>query len=141
MRRTQPGQLSVSVSCLAAFLLAILLGGCSVLFPEAEARQKRLFSLKELSEPYNQIVLKTSLTIDALPKIQRFQSDRGPLLGGAEVLSEGQNIVATSGQSKDGLRTWFTMVVFHEFKLNVIRKYFFVVDEGRASFGVRSGRS
>ena len=140
MRRTRPGQLSVSVFCLAAFFLAALLGGCSVLFPEAEARDKRLFSQEELSAPYDQIVLKTSLTIDALPKIQRFQSDRGPLLGGAEVLSEGQNTVATTGQSKDGRRTWFNMVVFHEFQLNVIRKAFFIVDEGRTSFGVRSGQ-
>jgi len=140
MRRTRPGQLSVWVCCLAAFFLAAVLGGCSVLFPEAEAREKRLFSLEELSEPYDQIILKTSLTIDALPKIQRFQSDRGPLLGGAEVLSEGRNTVATSGQSKDGRRTWFNMVVFHEFKLNVIRKTFFIVDEGRTSFGIQSGR-
>ncbi len=134
------GQCSVSVCCLAVFSLAALLGGCSVVSPESEAREKRLFSQKELSAPYNQIILKTSLTIDALPKIQRFQSDRGPLLGGAEVLSEGKNTVATSGQSKDGRRTWFNMVVFHEFKLNVIRKHFFIVDEGRTSFGIRSGR-
>lgn len=139
MRRTRPGQLSVWVGCLAAFFLAALLGGCSVLFPE-EAREKRLFSQEELSEPYDQITLKSSLTIDALPKMQRFQSDRGPLLGGAEALSEGDHTVATAGQSKDGLRTWFNMVVFHEFRLNVIRKAFFIVDEGRTSFGVQSGR-
>ncbi|MBN2313078.1 MAG: hypothetical protein JXM79_04060 [Sedimentisphaerales bacterium] len=110
-----------------------------MLFPEEE-QETRLFSREELSEPYDQIILKTSLTIDALPKIQRFQSDRGPLLGGAEVLSENQSKVATSGQSRDGRRTWFNIVVFHEFRLNVIRKYFFIVDEGRSSFGIQSGR-
>ena len=140
MRRTRPGPFSVSVCCLATFFVAALPGGCSVVSPETEARDKRLFGEKELSTPYDQIALKTSLTIDALPKIQRFQSDRGPLLGGAEVLSEGQNTVATVGQSKDGRRTWFNMVVFHEFKLNVIRKYFFIVDEGRTLLGIRSGR-
>lgn len=139
MRPTKPGPFSVSIGCLAAFFLAALPGGCSMVSPDSEA-QDRLFGREELSAPYDQIVLKTSLTIDALPKIQRFQSDRGPLLGGAEVLSEGQNTVATVGQSKDSRRTWFNMVVFHEFKLNVIRKYFFIVDEGRSHLGVQSGR-
>ena len=140
MRRTKPGPFSVSIGCLAAFFLAALPGGCSFVSPDSEAMDKKLFNREELSEPYNQITLKTSLTIDALPKIQRFQSDRGPLLGGAEVLSEGQNTVATVGQSKDGRRTWFNMVAFHEFRLNVIRKYFFIVDEGRTGLGIRSGR-
>ena len=108
--------------------------------PKGGVWNKRLFGLEELSEPYNQITLKTSLTIDALPKIQRFQSDRGPLLGGVEVLSEGQSTVATLGQSKDGRRTWFNMVVFHEFKLNVIRKYFFIVDERTKRLTVRPSR-
>lgn len=108
--------------------------------PEDGGQDKRIFNREELSEPYDQIILKTSLTIDALPTIQRFQSDRGPLLGGAEVLSEGKNTVATVGQSKDGRRTWFNMVVFHEFRLNVIRKYFFIVDERRSRLGVRSSR-
>jgi hypothetical protein len=139
MQRTKPGQFLVSVCCPAAFLLAAL-GGCSVVFPEAGARDKQLFGQEELSEPYDQIALKKSLTIDALPKIQRFQSDRGPLLGGAEVLSEGQSTVATLGQSKDGRRTWFNMVAFHEFRLNVLRKYFFIVDERAARFAVPSGR-
>ena len=140
MRRTKPDQFLVAVCCLAAFILAALMGGCSVVSPEADAQDKRIFSRKELSEPYDQIALKTSLTIDALPKIQRFQSNRGPLLGGAEVLSEGRNTVATVGQSKNGRRTWFNMVVFHEFQLNVIRKYFFIVDERPSRFGVRSSR-
>ena len=140
MRRTKPGQLSVSAGCLVAFILAASVGGCSIFSPKSGARGERIFSREELSAPYNQIILKTSLTIDALPKIQRFQSDRGPLLGGAEVLSEGQNTAATVGQSKDGRRTWFNMVVFHEFKLNVIRKYLFIVDEGRTRLGVRPKR-
>jgi hypothetical protein len=140
MRRTRPGLFWISACYLAAFVLAALLGGCSWVSPKDGAKNKRLFDLEELSEPYNQIVLRTSLTIDALPKIQRFQSDRGPLLGGVEVLSEGQSTVATVGQNKDGRRTWFNMVVFHEFKLNVIRKYFFIVDERAKRLAVRPTR-
>jgi len=140
MWRTKPGQFSVAVCCLAAFFLAALTGGCSWVSPESGAQDKRLFGQEELSAPYDQIALKKSLTIDALPKIQRFQSDRGPLLGGAEVLSEGQSTVATLGQSKDGRRTWFNMVAFHEFRLNVMRKYFFIVDERATPLAVRSRR-
>ena len=133
-------RVAVSLCFFSSFLLVALLGSCSILSPGDGARGERIFSRAELSEPYDQITLKTSLTIDALPKIQRFQSDRGPLLGGAEVLSEGRNTVATVGQSKDGRRTWFNMVVFHEFQLNVIRKYFFIVDERPSRLGVRSSR-
>ena len=139
MRRTEPGQFLASACCLAAFLSAALMGGCSTVFPDSEARE-RLFGQEELSEPYDQITLKKSLTIDALPKIQRFQSGRGPLLGGTEVLSEGQSTVATLGQSKDGRRTWFNMVAFHEFRLDVLRKYFFIVDERVARLAARPSR-
>lgn len=82
-------------------------------------------------------MLKKSLTIDVLPKMQRFQNDRGPLLGGIEVLSQSQNIIASLGQGKDGRQTWFNMVTFDPYELDVIRKYFFVVDEKAASFPAR----
>jgi hypothetical protein len=117
--------------CRSALLLAIFLVGCS---KESSGQRQPVFSQEELCEPYRHIILKKSLTIDALPKIQRFQSDRGPLLGGVEVLSQGQSIAASLGQSKDGRETWFNMVTFDEYKLNVIRKYFFVVDEDAAHF-------
>jgi hypothetical protein len=140
MRRIRPGLFLASACYLAAFVLAALIVGCSWVSPNDGAQNKRLFSLEELSEPYDQITLRTSLTIDALPKIQRFQSDRGPLLGGVEVLSEGESTVATLGQNKDGRRTWFNMVVFHEFRLNVVRKYFFIVDERAKRLTARPSR-
>ncbi len=116
------------------FLLAALLAGCS---DEFSGRRPSVFSQDELYEPYRQIMLKKSLTIDALPKMQRFQSERGPLLGGIEMLSQGQSIAASLGQGKDGRQTWFNMVTFDEYELDVIRKYFFVVDEEAARFPAR----
>ena len=85
-------------------------------------------------------MLKKSLTIDALPKMQRFQSERGPLLGGIEMLSQGQSIAASLGQGKEGRQTWFNMVTFDEYELDVIRKYFFVVDEEASRFPARFRR-
>lgn len=118
-------------------ILGALLGGCS---SEPSGRRASAFSQEELCEPYRQIMLKESLTIDALPKIQRFQSDRGPLLGGVEVFSQRRNIAASLGQAKDGLETWFNMVTFEMHRLNVIRKYFFLVDEDAAHFPARFRR-
>lgn len=128
---------AASACCFIILLLGALLGGCS---NESSGQRQLVFSQEELSAPYRQIMIKKSLTIDALPKIQRFQSDLGPLLGGVEVLSQGQNIAASLGQSKDGRKTWFNMVTFDEYKLNVIRKYFFVVDEDAARFPARFRR-
>ena len=123
---------AVISSCL--FLLAALLVDCS---DESSGRRPPVFSQDELYEPYRQIMLKKSLTIDALPKMQRFQSERGPLLGGIEMLSQSQSIAASLGQGKNGRETWFNMVTFDEYKLDVIRKYFFVVDEEAARFPAR----
>lgn len=113
------------------FLLAVLLAGCS---GESSGWRQGVFSQDELYEPYRKIMLKKSMTIDAIPKMQRFQSERGPLLGGIEVLSQSQNITASLGQGKDGRQMWFNMVTFDPYELDVIRKYFFVVDEKAASF-------
>lgn len=97
-------------------------------------RRQPVFSQDELYEPYRKIVLKKSMTIDAMPKMQRFQSERGPLLGGIEVLSQSQNIIASLGQGKDGRQMWFNMVTFDPYEMDVVRKYFFVVDEQAARF-------
>ncbi|MHC4510189.1 MAG: hypothetical protein ACYTAO_14740 [Planctomycetota bacterium] len=159
MRRTKPGQFpisdrrfpidksdvgnrrtAVSLCFLSFFLLAILFAGCAGESSGAGGKGQAVFSQEELSTPYDHIVLQRSLTIDALPKIQRFESERGPLLGGVEVLSRGESIAASLGQSKGGRKTWFNLVAFHEYKLNVIRKYFFLVDEDAARFPARVRR-
>jgi hypothetical protein len=131
---------AVPACCFAGLLLGTFLAGCSNESSGIGAQRQPVFSQEELSTPYNQIMLKKSLTIDALPKIQRFQSELGPLLGGIEVLSQGESVVASLGQSEDGRETWFNMVAFDEFKLNVIRKYFFLVDDSVARFPARSRR-
>jgi hypothetical protein len=117
--------------------LGAFLGGCS---SQSSVRPQNAFSQDELSVPYNHIMLKKSLTIDALPKIQRFESELGPLLGGIEVLSQSESVVASLGQGKDGRETWFNMVAFDEFELNVVRKYFFLVDERAGRFPARTRR-
>ncbi len=137
MRRTKPDQFAISLCFFFFFLLAVPLGGCS---DESSGRRQNIFSQEELSSPYDRIAVQESLTIDALPKLQRFESERGPLLGGIEALSQGEDVAASLGQSKDGRKTWFNMVTFDEYKLDVIRKYFFCVDEDAARFPARARR-
>jgi len=114
-----------------AIILLCWLGGCSVISPEAGMQQKARLYDKDLSAAYDQTKIKKSLTLDVLPKMGRSKD---------ELLSQSESVVASLGQSKDGYKTWFTMVAFHEYELSVVRKYFFVVDErvhNRARRGLR----
>jgi len=137
MRRAKPDQCAVFLSLVCFSLLAALPGGCA---NESLADRRDVLTQQELSWPYDHIAIEESLTIDALPKLQRFQSEQGPLLGGIEALSQGENVAVTLGQSKNGRETWFNMVTFDEFKLSVIRKYYFCVDEDAARFPARLRR-
>ncbi|MHC4170536.1 MAG: hypothetical protein ACYSWQ_26650 [Planctomycetota bacterium] len=102
-------------------------GGCSSWSLQAGAEQPSFEEM--LSAPYDETRLKESVTLDVLPRIQRSQGELAPYFTGAELLSQSENVVASSGQAEDGRRIWFNMAAFHEFRLNVIRKYFFVVDD------------
>jgi len=104
------------VFCLFAVIFLCGLCGCSVVRyfqPEQCPRE-------ELSASYDQTALKTSSTLDVLGKIQSLEH---------ELLSQSDVIVASSGQNKNGYRTWFTMVAFDEHTMVAKRKYFFLVDE------------
>jgi len=112
---------------LAVLLLCGFTGGCSSWFSQAGEEQPSFEGM--LSAPYDRAKLKKSLTLDVLGKIHRSQGELMPYFMGAELLSQSDNVIASSGQSEDGRRIWFNMVAFHEFRLYVIRKYFFVADD------------
>lgn len=117
--------------CLFALGFFSAFCGCTIVSPEARMRQKVLLYDKDLSATYDQIKVHKSLTLDVLPKIESSKD---------ELLSQSESVVASLGQSKNGYKTWFTMVAFHEYELSVIRKYFFVVDERvRNRFRFRQG--
>ncbi len=106
----------------AVFFLGTLLGGCS-------ANSRQLSYQAKLSAPYDQIKVKQSIIHDTVPKIQRLQDELEPGFAEAELISHGENVVVSLGQSKDGYQTWFNMVTFQEKELNAVRKYFFFVDD------------
>jgi hypothetical protein len=132
--------LTLAVYFCAGLYLGILLSGCSVLPSSDAARNQQLSEEQELSAPYDRITLKKSLTLDALPKIRRSPNEHGSLLAEVETVSHSDRVVASLGQSRDNSRTWFNMVTFHQFQLNVIRKYFFAVDDRAGSLRTRSRR-
>ena len=121
--------------CYTGLIFGILIVGCSPI-----TRSRWLSEQQELSAPYNQIALKKSLTIDALPKIRRYKSESGALLAKVETVSHSDRVVASLGQGPDGNSTWFNMVRFHEYQLNVIHKYFFAVIDRAGSLTGRSRR-
>ena len=130
---------SILMCCLAVLLLGTLPGGCSTVSPGGGTQQR--FSYQQtLSAPYDQTEIKKSMTLDVLPKIQRSQDELGDDSTGTELLSHSESVVASLGQSKDCYKTWFNMVSFHEYRLNVIRKYFFLVHDKAGSFQTRSKR-
>ncbi len=123
---------------LVVFVMSILTGSCSII-PFSGKQQK--LSYENLAAPYNQITLKENITLDVTPIMQRSEKELGPDLAGTELLSKSQNTVASSGQSKNGYMTWFNMVTFHQYRLNVIRKAFFVVNDKETSLGTHTTRS
>jgi len=133
-------RLAFAVCCYAGLFVGILLAGCSAVSSPAAAKNQQLSQEQELSVPYDQITLKKSLTLDALPKIRRSQSEPESRIAEAETVSHSDRVVASLGQSPDGYSTWFNMVTFHEFRLNVIRKYFFAVDDRAGSLRTRPRR-
>jgi len=105
----------------------VFTGGCSFWSARSGAAQPSFEDV--LSAPYDGTRLKKSLTLDVLGKIHREQGELAPYSMGAELLSQSDNVIASSGQSEDGRKIWFNMVAFHEFRLDVVRKYFFVADD------------
>jgi hypothetical protein len=132
--------LALSLCFCIGLFFGILFSGCSIISSPDIAQNQKLSEQQELSAPYDQIVLKKSLTLDALPKIRRSQDELGSLLAGIETVSHSDRVVASLGQNQDNSRTWFNMVTFHQFRLNVIRKYFFVVDDRAGSLRARPRR-
>jgi hypothetical protein len=118
---------TVHVCIFAASVLLISQAGCSTVSPWTKARHRS--HQARLSAPYDQIVVKQSIIQNAVPRIQRLNDETQADLAAVEMISHSENVVVSVGQSEDGYQTWFNMVIFSENELNVVRKYFFVVDD------------
>jgi hypothetical protein len=118
---------TVYVCIFAALAMLVLQAGCSTVSPWTKARHRS--HQARLSAPYDRIVVKQSIIQNTVPMIQRQNDQSQADLASAEMISHSEDVVVSMGQSKDGYQTWFNMVTFSENELNVVRKYFFVVDD------------
>ena len=119
---------SVVYMCIfAVSVLLTLQAGCSTVSSWTKARHRS--SQARLSAPYDQIIVKKSIIQNAVPRIQRLNDEEQADLAAAETISHSENVVVSVGQSKDGHQTWFNIVTFSENELNVVCKYFFIVDD------------
>ncbi len=127
--------------CLTVAALSLFVGGCSVVKSISGGGKKQIAFEQMLSEPFDETAIKKGLTLDVLPKIEQYQDRLGPEFDGTELISRSDKVVALLGQSNDGYQIWFNMFTFHEYVLNVVRKYFFLVDDraGRLGIGSRKG--
>ena len=97
------------------------LSGCSsVTSPNSVSSTQEPAYEPNLFESYNNVKLKQSGALNVLPIIHKSES---------ELLSQSRRVVASSGKSANGYKTWFNMVTFDENKLTAKRKYVFFVDE------------
>jgi len=107
------------------FVLCWCLYGCSVW----RYFQPEELSYEKLSVSYHRTRLKTSSSPDVLRIIQAPGYELGPRFTGKHLLSQSDTAIASVGQSKDGYKSWFTMVSFDEGNTTAQRKYFYLVDE------------
>lgn len=110
-----------SVFCLLSFSLY----GCSAI----QSLRHQELSYEKLSASYNQTQLKTSSSLDVLQIIRKTDSDLAPQLTETPLLSQNDTTIASTGQGKNGLLTWVTMVAFDEQSMVARRKYFYLMDE------------
>jgi len=91
--------------------------------------QPEELSYEKLSGSYHWTRLKTSSSNDVLRMIHSLQFGLGPSFTGTHLLSQSDTAIASVGKSKDGYKSWFTMVSFDERDMTANRKYFYLADE------------
>jgi len=120
----------------AALLLALGLCGCAAL---AYLPPEKLPYAK-LAVPYYRTQLKTSTSLDVLNVARDPNYQFRPEQVEAVLLTQSDTVIAYSGRSENGLKTWLDMVVFDEFRMTAQRKYFFCIDERAVKSPARSQR-
>ncbi len=102
---------------LLVLICCLVLGGCS--YFDYFKPEKPPYDV-ELFHSYRQVELNKSTSADVLGIIHRADY---------ELLSQSKSVIVSTGQQKEGYKTWFDMVAFDENELTAKRKYFFEIDE------------
>jgi len=107
----------VRVLKLSLLVCCVVISGCSVI--EYFTPEKPPYDV-ELFYSYRQVELDKSSSAAVLGMIHRADF---------ELLSQSKSVIVSTGQQKEGYKTWFDMVAFDENELTAKRKYFFEIDE------------
>jgi hypothetical protein len=84
---------------------------------------------QDIAATYHSASIKQSSTLDVLRTMQTQQGLLDPKYVGRELISQSDTLVASSGQSKDKYKNWFTLFSFDEQSMTANRKYFMCLDE------------
>ncbi len=117
----------LQVGALALLLLsAILVAGCtSVDWPRPHGG----VYTEQLAMDYRQTTLQETQSLDVLRQVQASCADLKARREGRYLVTRTDTVVANSGLSPDGLKSWFTLFAFDPQTLTAQRKYFLCVDE------------
>ena len=118
-----------TMRCIAALLFATVVCGCS----------SDKLPYAKLALPYDHTQLKSTTSLEVLnvardPDYQFSPADADPVL-----LTQSDTVVAYSGRSTDGRKTWLDLVAFDEVRMAAARKYFFCIDEHATTDPSRPG--
>jgi hypothetical protein len=91
--------------------------------------QPQSVAYDKLFASYEQTRLKTSGSLDVLGMIRTPDYKVGTGSAVSYLVSQSDTVAASLGQSKNGYKTWFTLVAFDEHTMTARRKYFYLVDE------------
>ena len=84
---------------------------------------------QDIAATYHSASIKQSSTLDVLRTMQTQQGLLNPKHVGRELISQSDTLVASSGQSQDLSKNWFTLFSFDEQSMTANRKYFMCLDE------------
>jgi len=117
---------------ITALLFMTIASGCS-------GSESDRLPYTRLALPYDRTQLKTTTSLEVLnvardPAYQFLPSEAEPVL-----LTQSDTIIAYSGRSKSGFKTWLDMIVLDELRMTAGRKYFFCIDERATTDPSRPG--
>lgn len=110
----------------ASALLSLVSFGCAPLDSSVRSGEP---SYDQLSAAYQRTPLGRANAWDVLQAIQIAQVGLDPDHVRRQRVTRGDTLAASSGQSPDGLKSWFSLFVFESDTLLTTRKYFACVDE------------
>ena len=110
---------------MAALLCLFCVCGCGVL----DYLPGEKLPYAKLAIPYTRTELGRTTTLDVLniARDPAYQFNDKRVEG--VLLTQSDTVVAYSGQSADGEKSWLNVIAFDEFRMTAGRKYFFCVDE------------